>query len=214
MTLYPTRLLSDIRAGIISPMEKIKDSYSRSPKKEKAASPLSKVVVDNHNRFLSYLASRVESREAAEEILQAAYLKGLEREGTLKDTEKITAWFFRVLKNALTDSYRHKAAEKRAIERYGSGTERNQIQRDHDLEKNVCKCINRVMKTLKPEYADVLQKAEVEDKSIKDLAFKSGTSPTNISVRLHRARASLKEKVLETCGACVDHGCLNCTCKH
>lgn len=181
---------------------------------KKTTPRLSQVIVDNHNRFLSYLSSRVESRETAEEILQSAYIKGLKREGSLKDSEKVTAWFFRLLKNALTDYYRHKAAEKRALEGFGSENEREQVQKDAELEKNVCQCVNRVMKDLKPEYVDVLQKAEVEEKSIKDLASKAGTTPTNMSVRLHRARASLKEKVLQACGACADHGCLNCTCKH
>jgi RNA polymerase sigma-70 factor (ECF subfamily) len=184
------------------------------PKNNPRSSPLSRTILENHKRFLAYLTSRVESREAAEEILQSAYAKGLKREGALKDSEKVTAWFFRLLKNALTDYYRHKAAEKRALERLGTESAREQDQKDAELEKNVCQCVSRVMKSLKTEYAEVLQKAEVEDKSIKDLASQAGTTPTNMSVRLHRARASLKEKVLQACGACADHGCLNCTCKH
>jgi RNA polymerase sigma factor (sigma-70 family) len=187
---------------------------NRSSKNNTASSPLSQVVVNNHKRFLRFLSNRVESEETAEEILQSTYLKGLQREGSLKDSEKVTAWFYRLLRNALIDHYRHKAAEKRALEGYGSESEREHVQRDQELEKNVCQCVNRVMKTLKPEYADVLQKSEVEDESIKDLASKAGTTPTNISVRLHRARESLKREVLQTCGACADHGCLNCTCKH
>src|SRR5688500_6707163 len=114
-------------------------------------SKLSKVMVDNHKRFLNFLISRLESQETAEEILQAAYLKGLSREGSMKDTEKITAWFYRLLRNALTDHYRHRAAEKRALEKLGPEMEREQVQKDQELEKNVCQCVNHVMKTFKPE---------------------------------------------------------------
>jgi RNA polymerase sigma factor (sigma-70 family) len=175
---------------------------------------LSEAMIANQKRFLAFLASRVESKETAEEILQTAYLKGLKEEASLRESEKVTAWFYRLLKNALTDHYRHKAAEKRALEGFVSENEREQNQLDQELEKNVCQCVNHIMKTLKPEYAEVLQKAEVEDQSIKDLAKKAGTTPTNVSVRLHRARESLKKKVLETCGTCAEHGCLDCACRH
>jgi hypothetical protein len=33
-------------------------------------------------------------------------------------------------------------------------------------------------------------------------------------VRLHRARATLRDKLRVVCGACARHGCLDCSCRH
>lgn len=44
-------------------------------------------LVDHHRRFLDFLQRRVGSREAAEEVLQAAFVKGLERGGELREME-------------------------------------------------------------------------------------------------------------------------------
>ena len=62
-------------------------------------------LVEGHREFLSFLERRVESREAAEDILQAAFVRGLER-GAGVDDEKVVAWFYRVLRNAVIDHYR------------------------------------------------------------------------------------------------------------
>jgi RNA polymerase sigma-70 factor (ECF subfamily) len=76
------------------------------------------VLVDRHRQFLDFLERRVGNRAAAEELLQAAYLKGLERGGALRDGESAVAWFYRLLRNALIDFYRHRDAERRALERH------------------------------------------------------------------------------------------------
>jgi len=31
-------------------------------------------------------------------------------------------------------------------------------------------------------------------------------------VRLHRARAALREKLVRSCRTCAEHGCLDCSC--
>src|SRR5688572_4808056 len=73
-------------------------------------------LVDSHRQFLNFLQKRVESREAAEDILQAAFVRGLERGAEVRDEENAVAWFYRVLRNATIDYYRHRAATERALE--------------------------------------------------------------------------------------------------
>jgi len=65
-------------------------------------------LVDSHRQFLSFLEKRVESRAVAEDILQSAFVRGLERGGELRDEESAVAWFYRVLRNAVIDHYRTK----------------------------------------------------------------------------------------------------------
>lgn len=184
---------------------------------QKASRPelnrLEAVILANHRRFLSFLKSRVGSEETAEDILQAAYARGLRKSGDLKDADRIIPWFYRLLRNALIDHYRHAGVEKRALETFGADSERRRPAVDRDLERTVCRCVAALVNTLKPEYKDVLTEAEIEDHSIKDIAVRKKISPTNLSVRLHRARKALKDKVLQTCGNCAARGCTDCSCR-
>src|SRR5436190_6310187 len=59
-----------------------------------------RILVENHARFLAFLERRVGSRDAAQEILQEAFVRSLSRGGSLRDDESAVAWFYRLLRNA------------------------------------------------------------------------------------------------------------------
>ena len=46
---------------------------------------------------------------------QAAFTKGLERTGSLRDEGAAVAWFYRALRNAVVDYYRRNGARSRAL---------------------------------------------------------------------------------------------------
>src|SRR5688500_19058895 len=73
-------------------------------------------LLENHRRFLAFLQKRVGSREDAEDILQAALVRGLARAGEIRDDERAVAWFYRVLRNAVIDHWRARGARDRALE--------------------------------------------------------------------------------------------------
>lgn len=179
------------------------------PKPQEPADILSR----EHQQFLSFLRRRVRSKTEAEEILQAAYAKGLRKQVSIKDGESTVAWFYRLLRNSLIDHWRRRAVETKALEQYGRVLEDSSRRVDAALEKTVCQCVKRLAKTVKPEYGEVLQKVDVEEMSVRDYARQSGLTANNAAVRVHRARQSLKKRLVETCGACAEHGCLDCHCK-
>jgi RNA polymerase sigma-70 factor (ECF subfamily) len=49
-------------------------------------------LVKNHRRFLSFLTNRLGNRADAEEILQAAFVKSMEKSDSLRDSETVVAW--------------------------------------------------------------------------------------------------------------------------
>ena len=168
-------------------------------------------LVDHHRRFREFLERRVGSRATAEELLQAAFVKGLERGGDLRDGESAVAWFYRLLRNAVVDFYRHRDAEQRALDRHAREIEVT-TERDKDLHEAVCQCVHGLIPTLKPEYADVLRAVEMDGESIATVAGRLGITAGNTAVRLHRARQALKQRLEMACGTCTEHGCLDCTC--
>lgn len=171
-----------------------------------------RVLVDNHRNFLAFLERRVGSREVAEDILQDAFVRGLARAGQLRDEESVIAWFYRSLRNALVDHWRHRDVEKRVFDATAEPTEAQEPAVDAELMTTVCACVTSLLDTLKPEYAEALRKVDLADMSVKAFAEESGTNANNASVRLFRARQALRKQVERTCGTCATHGCLDCSC--
>ncbi len=169
-------------------------------------------LLAERGRFLAFLERRTGSREVAEDLLHEAYLRGMERVGELRDDTSAVAWFYRVLRNALTDHWRRRDVERRAAEtlRLEAGDE--EPAADPELMAEVCRCIEGVVDTLKPEYADAIRRVDLGGASVGGFAAEAGITPGNASVRLHRAHAALKQRLLATCGACATHGCLDCRC--
>ena len=169
-------------------------------------------LVDSHRQFLAFLEQRVESRAVAEDILQSAFVRGLERGAEVRDEESVVAWFYRVLRNAVIDHYRHRASTERALEGWGKEFIRQQAP-DPDLRRDICACISGLVDTLKPEYQEALRIIDLDERSLKDLAHEAGITSGNAAVRVHRAREALRKQVRTVCGSCSEHGCLDCRCK-
>lgn len=181
-------------------------------KRSKDGDELAASLARQRARFLAFLEARLGSREEAEELLQAAYVKGLKASASVKDEEKVAAWFFRLLRNALADHWRRKAAEGRAVDAYGAEAARQAKLDEAELDREVCRCVNGLVDTIKPEYAEAIRKVDLEDASVKELAAGTGVSPNSAAVRLHRARRTLKKRLVAACGKCAEHGCRDCDC--
>ena len=168
-------------------------------------------LVDSHRQFLAFLERRVESRAVAEDILQSAFVRGLERGGEVRDEESAVAWFYRVLRNAVIDHYRHRASTERALEGWGKEFVAHETPQA-DLKQEICACVSGLLDTLKPDYRDALRIIDIEEGSLADLAKQAGISSGNAAVRVHRAREALRKQVQIACGSCAEHGCLDCHC--
>ena len=168
------------------------------------------VLVDNHRRFLGFLERHLGGdRALAEDLLQAAYVRGLERAGELRAPEKAVAWFYRLLRNALADHGRRSQAARELEQRLGAELEDDAAR---EVERELCRCLGALAETLRPDYATILRRVELEGASLNQVAAELGITPGNAAVRAHRARRALGERLKLACGTCATHGCLDCTC--
>jgi RNA polymerase sigma-70 factor (ECF subfamily) len=170
-----------------------------------------RVLVDNHRDFLRFLERRVGRRDLAEDILQSAFVRGLDKLETLRDDEAIVAWFYRMLRNATIDHYRRSSAAERALAQFAAELETS-TEPLETVRAEVCRCVARLAETLKPEYADALRRVELDGASMAAFAEETGITTNNAAVRVHRAREALRRQVAASCGTCAEHGCVACTC--
>jgi RNA polymerase sigma-70 factor (ECF subfamily) len=169
-------------------------------------------LAQSHRQFLSFLERRVGSRAAAEDILQDAFVRGLRRADTLRSQESAVAWFYRLLRNAITDHYRRRGAEQRALQRLAADPAPGGISED-ELTEAVCRCVRSLVDTLKPEYASALRRIDLDGATAAEFAREAGITANNANVRVHRARLALRKQVEKSCGTCATHGCFDCQCR-
>jgi RNA polymerase sigma factor (sigma-70 family) len=175
--------------------------------------PVATVLADNHERFLRFLERRVGRRDLAEEILQDAFVRGLTKADSIQASESAIAWFYRLLRNALIDRHRHEDSERRALQAVAAAPTEPSPQPDEELMNTVCACVDGLLATLKPEYAQAIRSVDMNGVPVGAFAGEVGITPGNAAVRVHRARLALRRRVEESCGTCSLHACLDCDCK-
>lgn len=176
------------------------------------ARSITSVLLANHLRFLKFLEPRVGSRDDAEEILQAAFVRSLEKAHEIREPENAIAWFYRLLRNAVVDHYRRNASSHRTLEEFANQLSASEGMVDPVTERVICECIQDLVPVLKPEYAELIDRVDLQGGDVSSAAGALGITPGNARVRLHRARAALRDEVERTCRTCATHGCVDCTC--
>lgn len=169
------------------------------------------VLVENRQQFLRFLERRLGDRALAEDVLQAAFVRGLARAEQLRDEESVVAWFYRMLRNAIVDHHRRTGASDRRLEAVARELDAAEEPPPDDRDA-ICQCVTRLVDTLRPEYAAAIRRVELDGIAVKDFAAEAAVTANNAAVRLHRARKALREQVRRCCGACAEHGCVDCTC--
>ena len=181
------------------------------PTQDETPAPLA-LLLENHRAFLRYLERRVGNRELAEDILQDAFTKVMDRPDQAPAGEGVVPWFYRLLRNAAIDQFRRRGAANRAVEAFAREIQTHAAP-EPELEAEICACVTRLAGSLKDEYAEALRLIDVQGIPVKAFAEQRGLSANNAGVRVFRAREALKKRVVESCGTCAEHGCRDCTCK-
>ena len=171
---------------------------------------LLRAVIAHRTAFMRFLTSRLQSTATAEDVLQTAYLKALEHGSELRDDESAVAWFYRILRNSVSDHYRRRAAQAKALEAFAAEIPESYEQ---ELRNNACACVQEIVADLKPEYRSAIERVDVAGLPVEEFAKSERISTNNASVRLHRARKAVAKHLTTICGACAEHKCLDCTCR-
>lgn len=173
-------------------------------------------LLEQQPEFLGFLRRRLGSEAVAEDLMQQSLVRAVEHYHSLKNDESVVPWFYRILRHAVIDYYRSHEAETRRDDAYL----RNLVQAGEDqepafneLKPSVCACLSRLLPALRPNYAELIRRIDLDGEAPQQVAERLRISQNNLTVRLHRARQALKESLEETCGVCTTHGCLHCTCE-
>lgn len=166
-------------------------------------------LLDARQRFLAFVRNRVDDPELAEDILQDSLVRVVQAAPSLRQQDQLMPWFFRVLQNAIVDSYRRRGV----VSQRTSSLDGVDLPATPEEDADLCACFEPLIATLKPEYAELLRALDLGGEATEPVAARLGVTANNLKVRRHRARQALRKRLEETCRTCTDHGCLDCTCQ-
>lgn len=162
---------------------------------EKLYNDFEKAYEDLSEPIWRHCYFRIHNRERAQEIAQDVFMKTWDyvREG--KQIENLRAFLYKVAHNLIVNEITRKKQalsldmlyEDRGFDPAGSDEEeamKNRLDGELALKK---------LKTLDPNYREVLYMRYVDELSVKEIAELTGEKENNISVKLHRGMEKLRQ---------------------
>lgn len=172
-------------------------------------------LLENESAFRQFIRRRVGEATLVDDILQQSLTRAVASAHSLHNEESAVAWFYRILRHAVADHYRALGAE---VRRNQAILEESTISGDHqeppldEVRATACACLHDLLPSLRGNYADLIKRIDLDGESPDLVAKDLKVSRNNLTVRLHRARQSLRASLEDACGICSRHGCLNCVC--
>jgi RNA polymerase sigma-70 factor (ECF subfamily) len=173
-----------------------------------------RALVESRQELLRFLRRRLGNRDEAEDVLQRFSLRALERATELRDTHTVRGWLGRIVASTIVDHQRLAVRiRRREVPMEQTSIESLAVTPDVELDGVVCNCLYKLLPTLKPEYAEVIWRADILGEPRDRIAASLGTTLNNITVRIHRGRQAMKKRLEEMCLTCPVHGFLDCHCE-
>jgi RNA polymerase sigma-70 factor (ECF subfamily) len=168
-------------------------------------------LTECRSEFLRFFRRHLSRPEDAEDAFQDFCVKVVRAVQSPEDG-KIDAWLGRILRNTLTDYYRRRATRQRAEAAYEREAPETVVHADANQDDRPCHCVRDLVPTLRPDYAEIVRRADLDEEPRERIAADLGLTANNIGVRLHRARRALKEKIEKRCPNCCNGSFRNCDC--
>src|SRR5688500_12265056 len=133
---------------------------------------LAEVYTQFRQSLYSYIYSKINNREDAEDILQNVFLKMTIHLEQLSDKEKIQNLLYRITRNAVIDYYRTKGNKKRKIELTEKFPADLEEEHYNDNTKGMDQSVRGFIDQLPEEYRSIIIDSEINGIPQKELSTK------------------------------------------
>src|SRR5687768_13317861 len=122
---------------------------------------LATTLLANLAAFQAFARRRLGDDQLAADAVQESLLRALKSERSLAHDENLLGWFYRILRNVLTDLHRRGATRARAMERFADELEIDR-NAEADLRETACSCFRGLLPAMRPAYAEVIELTDLE----------------------------------------------------
>jgi len=155
---------------------------------------LETIYQDFHSQLYHFIVGRVSDSDAAEDILQDVYLKIHSNIETLRESDRLQSWIYRITRNAITDYYRRVRPQEELPESFASP-----LDEEPDAMSELTVSVKGMILCLPEKYRQALELTELQGLSQVELAARLSISVSGAKSRVQRAREKLKEAFLDCC---------------
>jgi RNA polymerase sigma-70 factor (ECF subfamily) len=148
-----------------------------------------------------FIQRRVSDPHSAEDILQDVFLKIHTHIDTLRTQDRLTSWIYQITRNAIADYYRAQRPTVELTETIPAADD----QAIDDAVRELSPCVAAMVEELPEVYREALHLTEYQGLSQKALSERLGISFSGAKSRVQRARAKIKEQLLDCCHFQFDH---------
>lgn len=155
-----------------------------------------------------YVRMRTQASEV-DDILQIAAMRALEKADGLRKPEQVLPWLYRIHRSVMVNMGRKSISEQRlkdALTAEPTSTESE--------DSATCDCSLSQVRQLNDRYASILGLVDLGDASLKEAARALDITVNAATVRLHRARQALKQRLAKHCGVTSASECADCVCSY
>lgn len=168
--------------------------------------------------LIAFFTSRTGSAETAEDLTQETFFKVLRRLERETVPPNLAGYVFQTARNTLIDYYRTRRNSEELPEIEDTSQE---DERDEETRRQIAGWMERFINSLPEPYRTTLTLCEIDGRSHKEIADRTGVSPAAVKTRVHRGRRLLHRDLTQCCsfsfdarGRVVDFEPLRRTCKN
>jgi RNA polymerase sigma-70 factor (ECF subfamily) len=161
------------------------------------------------SRVIARLLAMGFAEADAEDLFGQALLRGWDARAKLHTPEAAEAWFWRLVQRMAIDAGR--AASRRRMVPVDEAIEAEAAD-PPALEGRTCACSLRLLAALPEGTRDLIRQVDLEGLPVRVAAETAGITANNASVRLHRGRRQLRDRLEAACGTTSVEACLDCGC--
>lgn len=149
-------------------------------------------------RLHTYVARRVDPA-VVDDIVSDILLRLVEHRDRFDQATSSLAWLYRVASNAITDHYRRRSVEQKALQEISSTHTQLKTEDNTPNSAELANCLAPLIKQLPEKYQEALIKTEINGLKQTDAAKQLGLSVSGMKSRVQRGREQLKQVVLRCC---------------
>ena len=172
-----------------------------------STSPISDSSWRNFEKQLrAYVRSRVDP-QWVDDIVGNVLMRLVQNSQALQSADNPSAYVKRVCINAVTDHYRRRAVERRALAEIGAEQElvtESDRPADDMAQAGLSRCMFPFIEQLPGPYCAALTLTEIEQLTQKQAAERLGLSVSGLKSRVQRGRAMLKDAITMCCAVEID----------
>jgi RNA polymerase sigma factor (sigma-70 family) len=158
------------------------------------------LLVERYKSYVFTLTLRfTKNREDAEEVSQDIFIKAYRYLADFKGTAKFSTWLYTIVNTTCITFLRKKRLDVQSLDdertfevadSQDSGFRANQVE-----QKSKLNMVNQAIAMLNPDDAEIITLFYKNEQSLEEIGQILGLEVNTAKVRLHRARARLKEKM-------------------